>query len=244
MAAKKKKFVVDVTLKNVVLSFPDLHSPKPYKNKITYKTDVLMDPTDPQWSLLKKKVKAAKIGMWGEDESEWPEQEHPILKDGNDRQDQKEYKGKKFITPRSDFPVAVLDPTGKKFNPQMVKGGMFAQVAIDICAYDNDNGQGVAIYLAGVLIDTETEALPFGGGKPVEERFGLKKRSAHDDDENDTDEEEQEDEDDQPRSKKKKAKPIYDEDEDNDHSNDEEDDTPPKSKKKKPAKNYDSDNED
>lgn len=243
MAKKKsKKAAVEMTVWDVCLSYPDLNDPKPYKGKVYYRTDCLMDEDHPQLGALRAAIKKVKTDTWGSDKSEWPKAAKPLIQNGDEREDQKEYAGKKYITPSTQTPVPVVGPSGKEFNAQMVKGGMFANVAIRISAWEYDGDEGVSIYLQGVQIDTKKAALNFGGGKSVKQMFS---RDEDGDDESSEEEEEtDEDEDDQPRSKKK-SKPVDDEDDEDTSGGDEEDDEEEvKPKKKKKAKNFDEDDED
>ncbi len=246
MAKKKvKKPSVELTLWDVCLSYPDLYEPKPYKGKIYYRTDVLMDSDHPQLGALREAIKSIKTEMWGKDKDEWPEATQnagnkPLVFNGDNREDQAGYKGKKFCTPSTQTPVPVVDLKGKAFNAQLVKGGMFANVAVRVSGWGFDGDEGVSIYLQGVQIDSSKASLNFGGGKSVEQMFSKKKGKASDSDDEDEGEEDQDesedqedDEDDQPRSKKKKPARDADEDED-------EDDQP---RKKKKAKNFDEDEE-
>lgn len=206
MAIKKKKKAkekrVEITLWDKVLSFPDLHDPKPYNGKVTYKTDILFDEDDEQLEELQELITELHTTAWGDDESEWPDEKIIRIKDGSEREDQKAYKGKMFITAKSDFPVTIKDFKGRDFNAQLVRGGMFANVALDLACWDNDFGEGSSAYLAGIQIDTTKKALAFGGGKPFEERFKKKGKLANDDADEVTDDEPEEDEDDQPKKKK------------------------------------------
>lgn len=257
---KKKKAAVEMTLWGVILSYPDLHDPKPYKGKIYYKTDVLLEKDHPQLKELRQALKQVKIDTWGEDETEWPEKGNPFILNGDEREDQAGYIGRRYITASTQTPVPVVDPKGKTFNPQMVKGGMFANVAIRISAWEFDGDVGVSIYLQGVQIDTSKPSLNFGGGKSVKQMFDM--------DEEDTEDEEDED---QPRKAKKRAKPAEEDEEDEDQprkskkrssrnvddedEEDEEDDSggedededeeeqPRQSKKKKSSRNFDEDEE-
>lgn len=188
--AKPKKPAIEMTLWNVILSFPDLHDPKPYKKKIYYQTDVLLDADHPQLSELRKAITKVKTDKWGADKSEWPRGKHPLVQNGDTRKDKKGYKGRFFLRPSTQTPVPVVDPKGKTFNAQMVRGGMFANVAIRIAVWEFEGDEGTSIYLQGVQIDTKKKPLNFGGGKSVSQMFKM------DDGE----------EDDTPRKKKKNKK--------------------------------------
>jgi len=161
MATKKKskkKPSVEMTLWDVILSYPDLHDPKPFKGKIYYRTDCLMDEDHPQLADLRAAIKSVKVKAFGTDKSEWPEMKN-FIQDGNAREDQKGYADKKYITVSTQTPVPVIDLKDKPFNPQSVKGGMFANVAIRISAWEYDGDEGVSIYLQGVQIDTSKASL-------------------------------------------------------------------------------------
>lgn len=268
MATKKKKKMaaIEMTLWDVILSYPDLHDPKPYKGKIYYRTDVLLEKDHPQLKELRLALKGIKVDVWGDDETEWPEKGNPYILNGDEREDQPGYVGRRYITASTQTPVPVVDPKGKSFNAQMVKGGMFANVAVRISAWEFDGDEGVSIYLQGVQIDTSKPSLNFGGGKSVKQMFSRddddaddsddededdqprkkKKRPSRDEDEDgeddDTEESDDDDEDDRPRGKAKpKKRPARDEDEDNSDDEDEDDQPRKKPAKKKPSRNFDED---
>jgi len=204
--AKKRKFErVEMVLYGV-LSYPDLHQPKPYKGKIYYKTHVLFDQDDPQLAILKKKIKTVRVKNWGEDKDQWPEgAQKAFILDGNEREEEKAYKDKFYINVSSQQQVPVIDYKGKNFSPAMVKGGMFAKVAVCISPWDNEGEEGMSIYLQGVMIDTSKEKLPgFGGGKTAKQLFGLDKLD---------DSMEDDDDEDAPRGKKKSKKSFMDDEE-------------------------------
>lgn len=233
--AKKRKEAIEMTLWGVCLSYPDLHDPKPYKGKIYYSTDLLMDPDHAQLGELREAIKTIKVNTWGDDKSEWPEMK-AFIKNGDEREDQKGYAGKKYLKASTQTPVPVVDLKGKAFNAQMVKGGMFANVAIRLSAWEFDGDEGMSIYLQGVQIDTSKASLNFGGGKSVSQMFARDDKAVSDDT-SDDEEYEEEEEDDQPRSKKKSRKPADEEDDesedvDTDEADDEEGEAPRKKKKK------------
>lgn len=258
MATKKKKpknKSVEMTLWDVVLSYPDLHDPKPYKGKIYYRTDVLMEEDDAQLGKLRAAIKQVKTDLWGADKTEWPEATQnagnkPLVFNGDERADQKGYVGKRFITASTQTPVPVIGPKGKEFSPQMVKGGMFANVAIRISSWEFDGDQGVSIYLQGVQIDTSKPSLNFGGGKSVKQMFSRDEEGEESESE-ESEEESEEEEDDKPRGKKKPAKKSSRDDEEEEseeseeesESEEEEEEKSPPKKKKKVSKNFDDDEE-
>lgn len=190
----KKKNGIEMTLWDVILSYPDLHDPKPFKGNTYYSTDILFEEGHPDLKKLQKALKEVCTEAFGSDDrSEWPENA-PSIKDGNDREDSKGYADRKYIkvSTKTDLgPIPVVGPTGKPFNPQMVKGGMFANVAIKISEWEFDGDNGVSIYLQGVQIDTDKPGLNFGGGRSVKQMFS--KDDAAD----------ESDEDEKPKSKKK-----------------------------------------
>lgn len=228
---KKKKAAVEMTLWDVILSYPDLHDPKPYKGKIYYRTDVLLENDHPQLKDLRLNIKKVKVETWGTDESEYPVAENPLIKKGDDREDQTGYKGRRYITPSTQTPVPVVDLKGKVFNPQMVKGGMFANVAIRISAWEFDGDEGISIYLQGVQIDTSKASLNFGGGKSVKQMFSRDEEENSDDDDVDSDDSDSDEDDgDGPDSDEENG------DSDSDTSDDDTDEDEPRSKKKKNSK--------
>ena len=198
-ATKKRKPFMELTLWDVILSYPDLHDPKPYKKKIYYKTDVLLGEDHPQLEELKKAVFKVKRDAFGDDKTEWPKGAKKVfIQDGNKREDQKGYKDKRYISASTQTPVPVVDLKGKVFPAQSVRGGMFANVAIRISAWEFEGDEGMSIYLQGVQVDTTKKSLNFGGGKSVEQMFkkGKSGKTGKMDDAN---------EEDQPRGKKKKT---------------------------------------
>jgi hypothetical protein len=211
-AKKKKKPSVEMTLWGVILSYPDLHDPKPYKGKVYYRTDMLLERDHPQLKELRKAIKSIKVQTWGEDESEYPEGLKKFVQDGNEREDQPTYKDKFFVTASTQTPVPVVDLKGKAFSPQAVKGGMWANVAINISAWEFDGDEGISIYLQGVQIDTTKASLNFGGGRSVAKMFERDSVDADDSDDEEMDTprgkvkmKDFDDEDEAPKSKKKKA---------------------------------------
>lgn len=205
---KPKRPFQELTIWGAILSYPDLHNPKPFKGKTYFQSDVLLDADHPDLAKLKKAITKVRTAYWGEDKSEWVKPDKPLIQNGDKREDQKGYAGKFFITPKSQFPVDVVNKKGKPFDPQMVRGGMFANVAVRVAAWENEGDQGVSIYLQGIMIDTDKKALNFGGGRSVKQMFNL----GRDDDDMD---ESDDDDDDEPRGKKKKGF-SFDDDEDDD----------------------------
>jgi hypothetical protein len=251
MAKKKKFHRIEMVLYGV-LSYPDLHQPKPFKGKTYYRTDVLLDSDDPQIAALKKKINTVRVKTWGDDKTEWPEgAKKRFIQDGNEREDQKTYEDKMYVSVSTQQPVPVIDPKGKAFSPALVKGGMFAKVAVCVSPWDNEGEEGMSIYLQGVMIDTSKEKLAgFGGGKSAKQLFGLESDDEDSDEDDESDDGDDEDEEDMPRGKKKKPakkkRPVdedEDEDEDSDDDDSDEDDTPPRrsKKKKNPSKTRDFD---
>lgn len=247
--AKKKFERLEMVLYGV-LSYPDLSNPKPFKGKVYYRTDILFDQDDPQLAILKKKINKVRVLNWGADKDEWPEKARKrFIQDGNEREDQPTYQDKMYVTVATQTPVDVIDTKGRAFSAAMVRGGMFAKVALSISPWENDGDEGMSLYLQGVMVDTAKAPLPgFGGKKSAKALFGIKDSEEDTDDEDDGEEvDEDEDEDDKPRGKKsstkKKASRHDDEEEDEDtddtdgeedDGDDEEDEEASRSKKKRP----------
>lgn len=230
--AKKKKLTEEVNLRNVILSFPNLGG-QMFKGKMNYNTDVLLESNDPQVKLLRRAIKTVCAEAFGDDRSEWPEK-IPSINDGDERADQKGYPGRVWIKASSKYPIEVVDAKGEPMTPEMVRGGAYANVAINVSKWDNEGEEGVSLYLAGVMVDTKKKGLDFGGGKSVMERF---KKGKDDEDQDD------EEEDEKPKNKKRPVDEDEDMDKDStDSEDDEEDYTLPKKKRKKPV--YDEDDED
>lgn len=201
----------------MILSYPDLHNPKPYKGKIYYRTDVLMKTKSATFKELHEAINDVCVEAFGDDESEWPSENIKGIQNGNEREDSQGYKGNMYITASTQTPVPVVDMEGHKFNPQAVKGGMFANVAVTISAWEFDGDEGISIYLQGVQIDTSKESLNFGGGRSVKQMFNV---DADDDQDEDQEEEKptrkakasryEDEEDEEEKPSRAKKRPSYD----------------------------------
>lgn len=190
MVKSKKSERTEIVLYGVA-SYPNLAKENRYGQ---YTLDLLLDKTDPQIGVLKKKINTVRVNTWGEDKEEWPEKATgSYISDGDERQDQLTYHGKMYITATSKQPVQCIDPTGKSFNPLMVKGGMFVKISIAITPWKNEKfGEGLSLYLQAVLVDTSKEKLSGfgGGGKSAKQLFGIDDSDDTDDTDNNEDNEE------------------------------------------------------
>lgn len=197
-----------------VLSYPEIHNPKPYKGKVYYRTDILFDKEDAQLAVLKKKINKVRVAMWGDDKEEWPKKATKIfIGDGNERGDLPTYHDKDYISVSTQTPIQAIDPKGKNFSNQMVKGGMFAKVAVQISPWkDPDGEEGLSVYLQGIMVDTSKEKLSgFGGGKSARQLFGLDSEGEVDDvqeDDSDAGEVNEDEKEDLPRSSHKNKKAV------------------------------------
>lgn len=243
--AKKKKPLVEFTMYDVVLSYPVLDEAREFRGKKYFQVDIIFDEDHAQLKQLNSAINGVAKKAWGEDKSEWPEKiQRP--QDGNEREDQAGYKGKRFLSLKTTFRPDVIDIKGREFSGASVKGGMHANVAFNITTWAMPDGdEGLSCFLHSVQVDQTKKYTPFGGGTPTADRYkkGRAEDEEEDEDQDDDDGEDQEDdEDDQPRGKKKK-KSAPAEDDDEDDSDDGEDDTddeddedePPAKKKKKRA---------
>jgi hypothetical protein len=181
--AKPKNPSVALTLWDVILSYPDLHEPKPYMGKIRYRTDVLLDSDHADLSALKKAVSKVRVTSFGDDKTEWPKgAKKKLIHDGNEREDQKTYKDRFYITAGSNNPVPIVDLKGKTVPAQQIRGGMMANVAVTVGKYNFEGKEGVTIYLNGIQLDPAKKVLPgFGGGPSVEKMFGKRAEDQDDD---------------------------------------------------------------
>lgn len=232
-----KKKNIELTLWDVNLSFPDIANPQPFKGKTYYRTDVIMKPKSQALKSLQNALDSIYTAWFGDDESEWPtpetKNEKPHIQNGDEREDQKGYTGNRFIVAKTQSPVPVIDLDEKAFNPKLVKGGMFANVAVSVSYWEFDGDEGVTIYLQGIQIDTEKPALNYGGGRSVKAMF----KRGEDEDDFDADEDsDDEDEEEEERRPSKNKKPSRDEDED-----EEEEEEPVRKKKKRPVREEEED---
>jgi hypothetical protein len=248
---------VEVELWDVILSYPQLHEPKPYNGKITYSVEILMEEDSQARQDLKKAIFKLAKETWGPDKSEWPDKV-AMIKDGNEKSDSKGYEGRFFIKATSKNPVEVIDQKNKEFNAQSVRGGMYANVAVNVSIWDNDSGEGLSVWLHSIQIITNKKGEDFGGGKPAADRFKKKSSSSRDEDE-DQDDTDDEDEDEKPSKKSKKKTSKHEDDdededekpvrkskkpevaEDDEEDEEDEDERPTKKAKKKPKRNFDED---
>lgn len=259
-AAKAKLPSKELVIWDCILSYPVLDKPKLFKGNLYYSIDGLLEKNDAQCKEIRTAIKEIAVEMFGEDESEWPEKIH-MLQNGDDNQDSKGYKGRRFFkaSTKNFGPANVIDANGKPFNPAMVKGGMYGNIAINISGWENEGDYGISIYLQGVQVDAKKPYEAFGGGKSAAQLFGTDK----DDDDTDTDEDDvdaddadgEEEEEEQTSKKssssKKKKSRIVEEEEDEDLDEDTNDgddqDEEPRSKKssvkskKKTTRNFDDD---
>lgn len=252
LAKKKKKTAKpklfrELTIWDCLISYPVLATPKPFKGKSYYSCDGLLEKDDPQCKEIRMAIKSLAREAFGDDETEWPEKIHR-LQDGDEVQDSKGYKGRRFFKASTQSAVPVVNLAGKEFSPASVKGGMYANIAIRIAVWENEGEQGISIYLQGVQVDTKKKGENFGGGKSAEQMF---KRDADEDDtddgeEEDSEEDDSDDEDEEPVKKKKKKHHPVDEDdeEDSDEEESDDEDEEPIKKKKKKRPPVDEDDED
>jgi hypothetical protein len=216
--AKKKKAsfeTYELTIKDVILSYPVLANPKPFKGKSYYSIDGLMKKNHPQIERFKKLIELARKDAYGPDKSEWPDDMKEFILNGDDNEGSQGYAGKFYFKASTQNAVPVVDMEKKAFSPSAVKGGMWGSIAVNIKAWENDGDTGVSVYLAGVQVNTDRDYDAFGGGKSVDSMFG--------DSDNDDDNQAEDDEDE--KAVKKKKKVVVEDDEDEDY-------TPPKKKKK------------
>lgn len=168
----------------VRLSFPNLFTAKAFQDNPreakTFYCDLIADNEDvwkepykgkkTQTVSLKKAIRNCMVDQWGEDKADWPEVEHPAIRDGDDKQNDdgetlEGYEGKSYISPRSgeDYPPKiVLVKGGGLADEKDVYGGCYVRAQILCRPYDTGTKAGVSLRLLSVMKVADGEKFGVG----------------------------------------------------------------------------------
>lgn len=215
------KQIQTIILKKVRVSFPHLETPREGTNggKAKYEVTALI-PKSRDITDIKKAVFAAKVAKWGADKTQWKKIKVPtIIQDGDEKQDVAGYAGHYYIKATSTSKPGCIDLKGKDIDPTEIYAGCFADIAINIGAYEFKEDKlvvrGVSAYVEGVRLNNADKGEAFSSKKSARQAFGMSEDEEESDDSDDMDDEEDEEED-LPPKKKGKSKPPVDDDADDD----------------------------
>jgi len=160
-------------LTKVRLAFPELWTPKPFKegDKPKFKATFLLEPDDPQ-------VDAIEEAIFKVAEEAWEGKAKAILgsirgnvnkfcfQNGDIKSHLDGFAGHWYIGTSSKAKPLTLDRNKKNVTEAdgIIYGGCFVNASISIFAYDN-SGKGIAAGLGGVQYESEGDA--FSGGAPA-----------------------------------------------------------------------------
>lgn len=168
----------------VRLSFPNLFTAKAFQDNPreakTFYCDLIAENEDvwkepykgkkTQTVSLKKAIRNCMVDQWGEDKADWPEVEHPAIREGDDKTNEdgevlEGYEGKSYISPRSgeDYPPKVtLVKGGALADEKDVYGGCLVRAQILCRPYDTGTKAGVSLRLLSVMKVDDGEKFGIG----------------------------------------------------------------------------------
>jgi hypothetical protein len=142
-------------------SFPCVIKPKPNAmnpkdTRLFYSIDILFDK-DTDLTDLKKAANEAVVKKSGHDKSKYPSKFKSPFKDGDEKENRPEYKGKIYMTCRADAEkqkVEVFDKKTKQLieHESMISSGDFGHVYVNFFFYENSGNKGVSAGLKAVLL--------------------------------------------------------------------------------------------
>lgn len=143
------------------VSFPSLFKLNNFKGKEKFQVTLLFD-ADADLSALEKEIEAARRKKWPNKDDEPDDLWYPIL-DGNKKAKKNpEYKGKRFITFKSnpDHPPAIFGPAKERdLKESDIYAGCFGKVSYNVYTYDN----GIGIGLLGFQKTADGPRIASGG---------------------------------------------------------------------------------
>ena len=169
MMEKKKQSTIRTPLARV--SYANVYKAKAYKDqKPKFSCDLIFKP-GADLSELNRAIHQAKVAQWGADKSRWPRKMREPIKDGSEKEGQKEYQNRKYITPSNEHRPYVVDRDLQPIPPESNEfySGCFAYAAVRVKAYDSPMNKGVAIYLEGLVKAKDGDK--FGGSSRPEDVF-------------------------------------------------------------------------
>jgi hypothetical protein len=163
---------MELKLKNVRLSFPDLFKPRPFKPGDTpkYKATFLIPKDDPQIKVIEAAIVATA-------KEKWPKDFQKVLNSirGNankfcyqdgDNKSYDGYEGMMALSAGNKVRPSVFDRDRSPLTEDDGKpyAGCYVNAIVELFAYDN-SGNGISASLSGVQFYKDGEA--FSGGRPA-----------------------------------------------------------------------------
>ncbi len=165
------------------VSHPHVFKPTEVKKgdgKFSYSMEMLFDKTTTDLSIIQKPLKAAIVGKWGPDKSEWPSPLLMPIRDGD-----KPHKKKGLIPEHKGMWVVRASSSAEYSKPQVVGRdpkvaltteaelypGCYARAALKAHAYTFGDKDGVKFILDAVQFTRDGKAI--GGRKPADQVFGV-----------------------------------------------------------------------
>lgn len=163
---------MELKLKNVRLSFPDLFVPRPFKqgDPPKYKATFLIPKGDPQIKAIEAAIVAVAKEKWPKD---WQKVLNSIKGNANkfcfqdgDNKSYDGYEGMMAFSASNKVRPGVFDRDRSPLTQDDGKpyAGCYVNAVLDVFAYDN-SGNGISASLSGVQFFRDGEA--FTGGRPA-----------------------------------------------------------------------------
>jgi len=180
--SKDKKDELKVLTPPFRISFPNVFKPRAaFENQDpTYNIQMLFPKTAEGYPeklrkygtdliTVKKALAAACNKEWGE-KSKWPKFKHPVIRDGNEKQDMAQYKEMFFINAKSKFAPGIVNQKNDEIiSPEEFYAGGWARATLNVYTYDNKFGAGPQLGLQNLqfLMDDES----FSGKRNAKDDF-------------------------------------------------------------------------
>ncbi len=186
MSEKEKPDIekLKITTSEFRVSHPHVFKPTEVKKgdgKLRFSIEMLFEKKVTDLSLLQKPLKAAIIGEWGPDKTEWPTPLLLPIRDGD-----KPYGKKKELKPEHAGMWVVRASSDAEYSKPQVVGrdpkvpleteaqlypGCYARAALKAHAYSFADKDGVKFILDAVQFIRDGKAI--GGRKPADQVFGV-----------------------------------------------------------------------
>lgn len=169
-----EKINIQLTTPVFRVSFPHIfkpHAPPNSKNDPKYSIDMLY--TDKKDLVpFENAIKEILTKKFGSDSKKWPKMKHPVIKDGDEKENLAGYPGTMYVTARSGNKPTVVDRDKQEIlDTQKIYAGCYARAQVSLYWYDNNGNKGVGVGLNAVQFIRDGEA--FGAGRVnVDKAFG------------------------------------------------------------------------
>jgi hypothetical protein len=166
------------------VSFPQVFTPRAYEDAAdqpkSFRVDLIFDSKE----VLKEPYKGkktqtvsimqalinAKKDQWGEDKTNWPTMQYPVIKDGNERvtDDGEPYDGyadKFFITAKcgEKYPPKIVGIDGRPLTEQEFYGGCYARAVLVARPYYFGKNAGLKMVLMQLMKTSDGEKFGMSG---------------------------------------------------------------------------------